>query len=73
MLMEKKFTVIEADIYKSFDNLTTDWQRLEEFIEKISEDDDNEDVEHYIDEAQKLSDSVDRLSKEVLRLPEDLK
>ena len=73
MLLDKKFFTDQAEIYKAFDNLTGDWQSLEVFVEKISEGGNDEDVEHFMDEAQKLSDSVDSLSKEVLRLPEDLK
>jgi hypothetical protein len=66
-----KFSVDEKEIYESYDNLTGNWLKLELFVEKIC--DDGMDVERFIDEAHKLSDSVDRLSEEVLRLPDDIK
>jgi hypothetical protein len=70
-----KFSVDEKEIYESYDNLTGDWLKLELFVEKICDNgmDDETDVERFIDEAHKLSDSVDRLSEEVLRLPDDIK
>ena len=44
---------------------------MEQFIEKISGD--GEEVDHLMLEAEKLSDSVDALSKEVLKFPQDLR
>ena len=73
-LLDSKYTATESgknEIYKSFDLVTSNWDSMEQFIEKISGD--GEEVDHLMLEAEKLSDSVDALSKEVLKLPQDLR
>jgi hypothetical protein len=73
-LLDNKYTAAESgknDIYKSFDQVTSNWDDIEAFIEKVLQDE--EGVDHLILEAEKLSDSVNALSKEVLKLPQDLR
>ena len=73
MLLDKKKEANMTEIYKSFEILSRDFQKIEEFVEKFSEDNDDANIEHFVEGAQQLSDSVDQLSKEILNLPNAVK
>ncbi len=73
MLLDKKTEANKTEIYKAFDDLSGDWQKIEEFIEKVFDEGNDVDIDHFVGGAQKLSDSVDQLSKEVMSLSNDLK
>ena len=66
MLLDKKNEANMTEIHLSFDILSEDWKKIEEFVEKFSEDNDDANIEHFVEGAQQLSDSVDQLSKEIL-------
>ena len=65
--------MIMKQIYSNFDAVTAQWEKIETFIETISESEqESEYLDELMDEAEKLSDSVTKISRDVLAVPEDM-
>ena len=70
-MLDKQFEFddqIKNEIDQSLDNVKSDWNNIEKFIEKVAEDD--EEIDHLLEEADSLSQTVEQISKEVLKMPE---